>query len=278
MENKKIYVLLVGIIDYDQEILLDDNRVYFPQLNGCVNDARKIKAWLEKNYQPDQLYIKELYNNEATKDAICDGFLHHLGQAGESDSTLFYFSGHGTQEYAHDCFATETDKKLESLVAFYDEQTADRFLIADKELRYLINQLSKNGSHNTVIIDCCHSGDMTRNLEIIQANFMGPVVKKNSGTYTFSQRNWEQYIFHNQFSPEEAKAKGVAAVLGEGDHILFSASESNESAYEIGGEGIFTKHLINILNVTNGGLSNQMLFDRLNIYTPVVYPTRYRCV
>jgi len=33
---KKIYALLVGIIDYNQEIMLDNNRVYFPKLNGCV--------------------------------------------------------------------------------------------------------------------------------------------------------------------------------------------------------------------------------------------------
>ena len=112
-----IAALLVGIIDYNQEILLDNNRVYFPKLNGCVNDAKKIKTWLEKNYREDQLHIKELYDKDATKAAICDGFLHHLAQAGEDDSTLFYFSGHGTQEYVGECFTTENDKKLESLVA-----------------------------------------------------------------------------------------------------------------------------------------------------------------
>jgi hypothetical protein len=267
----KIYALLVGIIDYNQNVLLDNNRVYFPKLNGCVNDAKKIRSFLERNYREDQLHIKELYNSEATKDAICEGVLQHLAQAGEGDSTLFYFSGHGTQEDADACFTTETDKKLESLVAYYDAQTVDRFLIADKELRFLINQLSKNKSNNTVIIDCCHSGDMTRNLQIVEANFLVPVVKKNTGTYTFGQRKWEQFIFHNQFQPEEVKAKGVATLLPEGDHILFSASESNESAYEIGGEGIFTKHLTDILNVTNGGLSNQMLFDRLTICMKYAY-------
>lgn len=268
---KKIYALLVGIIDYNQEILLDNNRVYFPKLNGCVNDAKKIKRYLETNYREDQLHIKELYDKEATKEAICDGFQTHLAQAGADDSTLFYFSGHGTQEYAHECFTTETDKKLESLVAFYTEQTVENSLIADKELRYLINQLAKNKSNVTIIIDCCHSGDMTRNAEIVQANFLAPVVKKTSGPYAFSQRNWEQFIFNKEFQPEEVKAKGVAAVLPEGNHILFSASESNESAYEIGGEGIFTKHLIDTLNVTNGGLSNQMLYNRISISMKYAY-------
>lgn len=268
---KKIYALLVGIIDYNQEILLDNNRVYFPKLNGCVNDAKKIKTYLEKNYREDQLHIKELYDKDATKDAICDGFLHHLAQAGEDDSTLFYFSGHGTQEYADECFTTETDKKLESLVAYYTPETVNNSLIADKELRHLINQLAKNKSNVTVIIDCCHSGDMTRNAEIVQANFLAPVVKKTSGPYAFGQRKWEEFIFHAAFLPEEVKAKGVAALLPEGNHILFSASESNESAYEIGGEGIFTKHLVDILNVTNGGLSNQMLFNRITISMNYAY-------
>lgn len=268
---KKIYALLVGIIDYNQEILLDNNRVYFPKLNGCVNDAKKIKSYLETNYREDQLHIKELYDTAATKEAICDGFQTHLAQAGAEDSTLFYFSGHGTQEYAHECFTTETDKKLESLVAYYTQQTVENSLIADKELRYLINQLSQNKSNITIIIDCCHSGDMTRNAEILQANFIAPVAKKTSGPYAFSQRKWEQFIFHNGLQPEDVKAKGVTAALPEGNHILFSASESNESAYEIGGEGIFTKHLIDALNVTNGGLSNQMLFNRISISMKYAY-------
>ncbi|HUP12501.1 MAG TPA: caspase family protein, partial [Niastella sp.] len=267
----KIYALLVGIIDYNQEIMLDNNRVYFPKLNGCVNDAKKIKSYLEKNYREDQLHIKELYDKDATKEAICDGFLTHLAQAGQDDATLFYFSGHGTQEYANECFTTESDKKLESLVAYYTPQTIENSLIADKELRYLINQLAKNQSNITIIIDCCHSGDMTRNMEIVQANFIAPVVKKTSGPYAFSQRKWEQFIFHTAFQPEEIKAKGVAALLPEGNHILFSASESNESAYEIGGEGIFTKHLVDTLNVTNGGLSNQMLFNRISISMKYAY-------
>jgi hypothetical protein len=268
---KKIYALLVGIIDYNQEVLLDGNRVFFPKLNGCVNDAQKIKRYLETNYREDQLHIKELYDKEATKDAICDGFVNHLAQASSDDSILFYFSGHGTQEYAHECFTTETDKKLECLVAYYTPETVENALIADKELRYLINRLAKNKSNTTIIIDCCHSGDMTRNAEIVQANFLAPVIKKTTGPYAFSQRKWEQFIFHAAFQPEEVKAKGVATLLPEGDHILFTASESNESAYEIGGEGIFTKHLVDVLNVTNGGLSNQMLYNRISISMNYAY-------
>ncbi len=258
-----IYALLVGITDYNRDILLDNNTVRFPKLSGCVNDAKKIKSFLEKNYKEDQIHILELYNSAATREAICDHFLNHLGKAGEEDSTLFYFSGHGTQEYADPCFVTETDKRLESLVAFFDEHTAAHCLIADKELRYLIHQLSKNKSNNTIIIDCCHSGEVTRNLEIVELNFDGPVEKKSKGTYTFSQRKWEQFIFHDLFQPADVKVKGLPALLPEGNHILFSASESNESAYEIGGEGIFTKHLTDVLNATNGGVSNQMLFERL---------------
>src|SRR5690242_17680398 len=147
---KKIYALLVGIIDYNQEILLDNNQVYFPKLNGCVNDAKKIKKYLETNYREDQLHIKELYDAAATKEAICDGFQNHLAQAGADDSTLFYFSGYRTQEYDDECFTTETDKKLESLVGYYTAETVEHSLIADKDLRYLINQLAKYKSNITI--------------------------------------------------------------------------------------------------------------------------------
>src|SRR5690606_14396684 len=121
-----------------------------------------------------------------------------------------------------------------------------------------------------------HSGDLTRNLEIVKINYNTPIEKKSKGTYTFSQRRWDNFIFHEQFTPEEIKSKGLNTLLPEGDHIFFSASESNESAFEINSEGIFTKHLADILQITNGGVSNQMLFDRLAMCMKYAYVQKPR--
>ncbi len=83
---------------------------------------------------------------------------------------------------------------------------------------------------------------MTRNLEIAQANTFTPVVKKSFAALILSAReNGNNLFFIQHFKPNDVNTKGLTALLPEGNHIMFSASESNESAYEIGGEGIFTK-------------------------------------
>jgi lysophospholipase L1-like esterase len=266
--EKKIFALLVGITNYQKHIGLDNDTVYFPELSGCVNDAMKLKAFLQENV--NNIFIEELYNEQATKTNICNTFLTHFKQAQKGDSILFYFSGHGTQEFADACFHTETDKKLECLVAYYDNGR-DSYLIADKELRYLISQVAEEGISITFIVDCCHSGDVTRNAEMVKANYSGPIEKKSSGTYTFSQRNWDGFIFHKLFSPEAISKTGMKNLLPESNHISFSASESNESAYEINGEGIFTKHLVDALTVTNGIVSNKQLFDRISMRMKYAY-------
>lgn len=265
MQNK-IYVLLVGITEYQKKIFLDNDSVTFPKLEGCVNDAHKIKSFLVDNYPSHDLFLEELYNSKATKENICRLFLKHLGQAQAEDSVLFYFSGHGTQEYADKCFTNETDKKLESLVCYFNQKNKGDCLLADKELRYLINAVAEKKAHVTIIIDCCHSGDITRG-EIAKINYSStPVEKRTKGTYTFSKRDWTNFIFAESFSPTDIVREGLNALLPEGNHILFSASESNKPAFEINGGGIFTTFLSYILNLTGGRLSNQSLFDRLSIY------------
>lgn len=260
--NGTIYALLVGITKYDRSISLDNGTVYFDKLDGCVNDAGKIKKVLQDNYQ--STVIKELYNDQATKSRICESFIGHLGQGKAGDSILFYFSGHGTQEYADACFTSETDGLMECLVAYYssDSNTKD-FLIADKELRYLIGRVSKSGIACTVIIDCCHSGDATRNAEVLRVNYPAPVEKRSRGTYVFQKRDWNSFIFSNEFSRDDFEEKGIETVLPPGKHVLFSASESNQAAVEIAGEGIFTKHLTNIWSLTAGRLSNLELYQHV---------------
>jgi hypothetical protein len=261
--TKKIYALLVGITEYNPSLTLENDTVVFPQLNGCVKDAQKMRSFLETNAGMAELHVQELYNREATKERVCDAFLTHLGKAGDGDTAIFYFSGHGTQEVADPCWTSETDGKLESFVCYYDKENREDFLLADKELRYLISRVSVNSPTLTVIIDCCHSGDMTRNAAIVKANYDLPVEKRSKSGYVFKQRKWGHFIFQESFKAGDVKEKGVHVLLPEGPHIVFSASESDESAYEINEGGIFTSHLITVLQLTRGYISNQLLYDRL---------------
>ena len=273
-----VYALIIGIDKYDSTVILQE-KVRFPALRGCVNDAQAIKSYLETS-QTTPVDTVLLTNEAASKSAIVDAFQTHLGQAKAGDVALFYFSGHGTQEWAdRTVWTSETDGRLECLACYYDGQTADNFLLADKELRYLIGQLTAGKSATerpqiVVIFDCCHSGDNTRNGELMSTAFADVVERRIP--FSFEQRAWDQFIFAKTIAEDTVRQQGVAVALPEGTHVQFSACESDESALEVGGEGVFTKTLLNVLRQAGGPISYYALRSRVRQYLRNVFEQRPR--
>ena len=147
MEKKKLFALFVGIDNYPPSV---------PSLAGCVNDMMAVREFIEERTLSDgfELHSRTLIDHEATRLNIVRGFEEHLAQAGEDDVALFYYSGHGSQEHAHQVFwATEPDKLNETLVC-YDSRTEDGMDLADKELATLIEVEATNKPHILVIMDC----------------------------------------------------------------------------------------------------------------------------
>jgi hypothetical protein len=274
--KKKLYALLIGITEYREDIKVGNDSVFFPKLSACTTDADKIQAYLQTDtfYEP---HIKTLYNKQATKAAVAEAITQHLGQARTGDVAFFYFSGHGTQEFADPAlFPAETDSRLECLACYYDEALKNDFLLADKELRWLIKQLSAHNPHIVTVFDCCHSGENTKNVKVLSNAFKNVVEKKV--TFTFPQRTWEQFIFNTAVKKEALIGNGVAATLPEGRHVQLSACESDESAVEIDQQSVFTQVLISVLKGVGGDLSYHSLNSRLRQYMRGVYdqkPTVY---
>ena len=274
----KVYALLVGIDSYPSDVILQ-NSVRFPALRGCVHDAQSVKTYLD-NSPAGQAEIVLLTNEAASKTAIVSAFQTHLSQAEAGDVALFYFSGHGTQEWADKTvWTSETDGRLECLACYYDGQTADNFLLADKELRYLIGQLdaSKPAADRPQIVaifDCCHSGDNTRNGELVATAFTDVVEKRIP--FSFQQRAWHQFIFGQTITEDTIRQQGVAEAIPEGTHVQLSACESDESALEVGGEGVFTKTLLNVLRQAGGPISYYALRSRVRQYLRNVFDQRPR--
>lgn len=255
--KKNIYALLVGINDYQK----------VRKLGGCLNDVNAIEKYLTTNthLKPN---IKKVLNAEATRDGIINGFRNHLSQAGKDDVVLFYYSGHGTQEAADtSIWKAETDKALECIVC-YDRQPgvfAD-FLLTDKELRYLINELTQatKGAHIVTIFDCCNSGDNTRNGALMKASYTDVAERHitREGDF-FPMRKWEEFLFADKI------AKGTT--IGEGTHVQMAACESNQSALEVAREGVFTKTLIKVLNDCGGNITYNALRSRIRQYMRASY-------
>lgn len=267
----RLFALLVGINNYKDEIKLADGNLKFPRLYGCESDVDKIKNYIENDcyYDPDILAIT---NECATKKNIHAAFQDHLLKAGPDDAILFYYSGHGTQEFADvSLFPSETDGRLEALVCYFEDGSED-FLLTDKELRWLFGRISKNNPHIVAIFDCCHSGDNVRNGELIDKSFTEVVEKRVK--YIFPQRNYNNFLFKDDLPEEKLRQLGETNALPESKLFHFAACESNEAAVEIGSEAVFTKTLLSILKQNSGNISYHKLSTSIRQYMRNVYEQR----
>ena len=275
----KLFALLIGIDTYQKPIT---------PLNGCVNDVQKIEALLEQQKTSFEVHSKTLINEQALKTAIVAQFRTHLGNAKEGDTVLFYYSGHGTQEEANPVFwHGNPDKKLESLVCYDGVVVIDgkpeTNLLADKELRFLIEELAQKNPHIISIFDCCHSGTNTRNSSFTASDknvLERKAVNTERLSMAFPERPWSHFIFSKTISESDVREKGVTSLFKEGKHIQMAACQNDESAFEVAGEGVFTKNLVDVLQRCNGNISYHRLQSTIQSYlrhqfkqTPKIYVT-----
>ena len=266
-EKPNLYGLLIGVGAYERE----------RPLRGPVGDVQTLTRYLNQlPYFTPNLHV--LTDQQASKDAIINAFRQHLTQAGPKDTVLVYFAGHGAQEAADtDLWLTEDDHQLECLVC-HDAGATNPwdFLLVDKELRYLIGPVSATGAHIVLIFDCCHSGDNTRGDDLLATALAEQDVRDRRLAKQAPQRPYEAFCFHEQVSADQLKAQGIEVALPQGVYIQMAACESDESAVEVNGEGIFTKNLLAVLEAAHGQVSYQELQNRVRQYMRFGYEQRPR--
>lgn len=268
----KIYALLAGIDAYPPPV---------PKLNGCLKDVAKILEYLQSLGETEVLPVV-LLNEQATKQNITKAFFEHLGCAGEGDTALFYFSGHGSQELADEVFsAVEPSKRIQALIPYdgvRQEAGVEQYnLLADKELRYLVYRVSAGNPHILTIFDCCHAGENTRSIageEILKKQYLYTKSLENA----FPVRPWSDFLFSGSLSKEQFQHQSIKELLPEGRHVQLGACASTEVAFQRNGESIFTQALLEVLHRSNGQVTYYDLVSRVRHYvkgyfkqTPVLY-------
>ena len=278
--TQKLHALVIGINHF----------LHQRNLNGAVDDAKKMVKYLEsleEKFFPNGVNITFLKNEEATREEIILAFQEKLIKSVEKgDTAILYFSGHGGQEKAPMEFRNyEPDGLLEGLVC-HDSGQDGTYLIADKELRYLIHQLYKEAKEECEIVtifDCCHAGDNTR-LELEE----GVIEKRTS--YINPERPVENFLFYPSLKfKEDTGSRGMVVdpqsiILPEGRHIQLAACNDDESAREhsLGKFGFFTDSILTTLTNSEGPISyyelirlaqNYMETKSLN-QTPKIYTPR----
>ncbi|KAB8317120.1 caspase family protein [Tolypothrix campylonemoides VB511288] len=263
-----IYAFLVGINHYKSPTI--------PLLKGCINDVIASGEFLKKRFanNNDKLFIKQLINDQATRQAVIDGFREHLCQAQSNDIALFYFSGHGSQEYAaKEFWHLEPDHLNETLVC-WDSRTDNIWDLADKELAKLIAEVAENNPHIVVILDCCHSGGASRSRS---CEYTGVRTVDTD----FRQRPLSSFIFspdeiNSLLSSDNSSGNTLSKFsLPKGEYILLAACRDNEKAREHYSQerGVFSYFLIDSLQ-KNGSLTYRDLFKRTNALVRSFYPNQ----
>lgn len=269
---KNIYALLVGIDNYHPASVPSVS-----SLKGCVNDIKAVEAYLQERIVKDSGWkliepIKFpwiLLNQDATRQAIIDGFEQHLCNADSEDVVLFYYSGHGAQEKTpQEFWELEADHLNETLVC-YDSRTEAGRDLADKELAYLISKVARNNPRVIIFLDCCHSGSGTRDLS--------PETLVRRSVVDSRERPLDTFIFANDratlkellTTTTNLEKKTTGLVLPKGKHVLFSACRDYELAKEYQAEdgeyrGAFSYFLLQTLERTNGNITYRDLARNIN--------------
>ncbi|TFY62658.1 hypothetical protein EVJ58_g3722 [Rhodofomes roseus] len=242
--NPRIFALIVAVDVYRSA------RVH--NLSGCANDAREFEAFLKDVLRVPDQRIMTLCNAEATRYAIIDAFKKHLLENREiqdGDALVFFFSGHGSYGRASDVWSTEHDRI--ELICPYDYLTEDhneaKWGIPDRTLSGLMHRLASRKSDNiTVILDCCHSGGMSRDLDQVKVenhNLM-PVRSPSDCTvrsapvctipvpWELDREIWDHVSGSARDMLSQSSSRATYNLKAMATHVLLAACRSTEQAKE----------------------------------------------
>jgi metacaspase-1 len=248
--------LLVGINDYAPIGASDID------LRGCVNDVKDMAHTLNTLgvVQSEPASMRIITDARATKSNILSGIKWLIKGAKKGDNLIFYYSGHGSQVV--DLDGDELDKKDETLCP-HDFRTSG--MITDDELRKVLCTLPQ-GVKLSVILDSCHSGTGTRELNLQQS-----IGNNINYRYIEPPIDFSYFLDANPSLPVEGMLKNSSCKDNDNkiNHILWAACKDNQTSAEalVDGEyrGVFTYCFCKILRRANGNIENKKLLSLLSI-------------
>jgi len=174
-EPEKTWVFAVGVLEFE------GGMSGWPE-TGRV-DAEMIKAYKHRGVLPERVVF--LKNKQATKANIVKRLKDHCAAAGEGDTLVFYYAGHGTRRYIK-------DERASSIVP-YDSKAGK--VDSDVAMTQVFDIIEKNFKGTRVIItaDCCHSGEFAVEAAKRSAKISFAVLtsshasSRSTGEWTFTQ-------------------------------------------------------------------------------------------
>lgn len=179
-------------------------------LHGCINDITKAESFLNS----EGALFTRLNNSEARKQTVLFCLNEYAKTLQPGDELHFYFSGHGTR--------FEKDGKTHTARVMHDD------ILPDYEITPILAKF-KAGVTVVLYSDSCYSTGNSRT-----------AAKPPAANAVRRSIEMPKIFIENAL--EYTDARKYAATI-----YYFSACESNEVAWEIGGIGNFTQTLAILL-------------------------------
>ncbi len=185
-----------------------------------------------------------LLDSQATGRRFREAFRETLMKRARSgDVAVLFFAGHGSQ--SDDRNGDESDGFDETLL-LHDADEDPQGSIIDDEFNLLLAELQKRTRNIEVMIDACHSGSATRIPSGLRSRFQEPIGGSSTRTSPFSGGPAS-----SAWTPEGLE--GVA---------VLTASADGSEAFEVDGQGVFTKALLQALRGAAGSPLTYGQLDR----------------
>ncbi|KAK0484889.1 caspase domain-containing protein [Armillaria novae-zelandiae] len=243
-ETRGTFALVIGIDEYECG--------EYGSLLAAVADADRFQDYLLEDMQTPREHIITLRNDQATRKAIIDGFKSLIcnpsivqGMA----AMIIYYSGHGAVAPKPDEWTDwqTYDNEIEMLcptdIGILDINDKVVEGIPDRTISELLLKLATvKGNNITLILDCCHAAGINRGMQSTDIpnarsrQILNPPKLSAGCDSTILSRG----------SSGVKVASGFSGSLWD-SHILLAACNRRQSAWEVDGQGIFTKALLKIM-------------------------------
>jgi Caspase domain len=282
-EISNLHAFLIGIDCYLPNRLSDGSS--YKSLGGCVRDIHHVEAFLRKMRNvPDSQIVKLISSTNPddplnpleadgrlpSRKNIIDGFrkLGEMAVAGEQ--VYIHYSGHGGR--AKTIYpSVKGESGVDETLVPVDIGSSEGQYLRDLELARLLQELIEKNLIVTIVIDACHSGDVTR----------GDVDIRGLDSIDESARPMDEWVAPlevltatwNLSTQAENVSRGLklAWTPGSRNYTLIAACRPNEYAYEYAfnretkeRNGALTYWLLDTLRQQNPGQTYKDLYDRIN--------------
>ena len=135
-------------------------------LAGVENDLNSMAQALEAR----DFAIGRCTGKDATRAGILAAYEALIAAAGPRDAVVVYYSGHGGFVRPPDAGLTRSelmDMQFIAPVDFYDSTDDDFRGVTSVELSVLLGRLTEKTRNATVVLDCCHAAQMSRDLRLV---------------------------------------------------------------------------------------------------------------